>query len=682
MKILKFVTAILFITLSIGINVNADEPISVEKVSADEVLIDESILIKDDFSWSFLPFCHRVEQETIGIGYFIPTEIYKVSHGNQIGQVNRVSLAKYSISTEELLQKIEEKYQNYCKYRKDSYALFLVDAAAQVEMLIRLDLGEYDHWLFLKNGGSVYGIYGGVSTDVWQDFLEEFLTESHVKVNGVAVKSAVYELDESYVNTGSRKKIFIYDNFIYRLSDSSAMLNYVPDREGFELSCRDKDYLYGEGHVLSSISMKIVDNLPKYETEEEMLAYFQEKYPQMDYYAVHPVEFKNIYGDRKKYLYKNAYRYVKSGDTYYIYYNKKGDTYEITYQGVERALWSLRSDAGYDYNEIFTWTKDEEGTIIQGNLVTEDYYLEKNVDGDTAFVFCIRRNEEIVKETEIGEQAYIIEIYRKGEEEPFQIINEASAQWNPFSFEDFNVDGYSDLFIDYYYGANGGTAFHYVWSPSKEKFVKISEDLEYYGFYYMDPLTRRLYMHHHGSAVSGTETTYHWINETDYEVVKYFFHDEVWPRVGDEDYIEVIIREFKDNKEKILTEYIYTMDEYDADMNLLWDSYYADFVWEKEVKNHDTGEKYILRYAQDYQRDDNGEILPDECIDELYIYDDETRILNCFENESDSSYSQIIWQDGNQDGEEELIIKYEDGTSITYTWEQLLSERRVDYETR
>lgn len=682
MKILKLVTVILFITLSIEIKVNAYAPLSVEKVSADEVSIDEVIQIKDNLGWSFLPFCHCVEQETSGIGYFIPTDIYKVSRGNQIAQVDKISLSKYSISGEDLLQKIEEKYQNYCKYNNNSYALFLVDAAAKVDMLIRLDLGEYDHWLFMKNGDNVYQLYGNVSTDVWQDFLEEFLTDGHVKINGVAVKSTIYELDESYISNGSREKIFTYDSFSYSFWGSSVLLDYNSNEEGFELSCLDIDYIEGGENALSTISLKITEHLPDYETEEEMLAYFQEKYPQMDSYAVHPIEFKDIYGDRKKYLFENTYRYVKTGDTYYIYYTQNGVTFEIVYQGVGRALWSLRSNAGYDYNEIFTWMKYEDGTIIQGNLVTEEYYLEKNVDGDVPFSFHIKRNKDIEKDTEIGETAYIIEIYKKGEPEPFQIINEASAQWNPFSFEDFNVDGYSDLFIDYYYGANGGTAFHYVWSPSREKFVKISDELEYYGFYYVDPLTRRMYMHHHGSAVSGSETTYHWINETDYEVVKYFSHDEVWPRVDDEDYIEVIIKEFQDNKEKILTEYIYTMDEYDADMSLLWDSYYADFIWEKEVKNPITGEKYILRYAQDYKRDDNGEILPDECIDELYIYDLETRILNRFKNESASPYSRLIWQDENQDGEEELIINYEDGTSVTYTWEQLLSERRVDYETR
>lgn len=119
---------------------------------------------------------------------------------------------------------------------------------------------------------------------------------------------------------------------------------------------------------------------------------------------------------------------------------------------------------------------------------------------------------------------------------------------DPLSFEDFNADGYQDLFLLFYYGANGGSASHYLWSPSKEQFVKASEELGYFGFYSIDPDTRRLYMHYHGSAISGTETTFQWSNETDCEKIKKFVHDSVWHT----DQIEVSIAEYSGERRRYL----------------------------------------------------------------------------------------------------------------------------------
>lgn len=79
---------------------------------------------------------------------------------------------------------------------------------------------------------------------------------------------------------------------------------------------------------------------------------------------------------------------------------------------------------------------------------------------------------------------------------------------SPFRFEDFNADGYLDLTVIYYYGANGGNASHYIFSPSKNEFVKLDSEFEYYGSYRVDYETRRLYMHDHATAIAGSETTY------------------------------------------------------------------------------------------------------------------------------------------------------------------------------
>ncbi len=634
-KILRLYSVLILYVFLFGlfrINVYAFNPMIQEKISEDEILIDKKIEIKSDFSWSFLPLFFRAEKGNLGLGYFLPTGVYRAPKGRDLLQADKIAFSRYTVSGETLLEDVEARYQNYCKGKEDAPALILHDGSTQIDEIIRLDLGEDDHWLYLKNNDEVYQLYGNVKTAVWQRFLEDFTDNSGVKFAGSKIWNGIFN----------------------------------------ELTIFNEDYLNNEGGTLSIVSFKETEPLPEFETEEEMLEYFRQKYPQMNAYEVYPVEFDDIYGDNRDKMYDDVFRIISAENCNYGYYTRNGTAYEVRYEGTDIKIWPLRSQAGYDYNKIFTWVKDEDGNISRRNLVSEEYYLMHDVGNGVPLSFYIKRDREIEIDTEIGESVYSIEIYKNDETKPFQVIREASAEWNPFSFEDFNADGYSDLFINYYYGANGGTASHYLWSPTNEQFVKVPEELEYYGFYNVDPKTRRLYMHHHGSAVSGTETTYQWSNEVDYEVIKYFSHDSVWTEAGAEDLMEVIIKEYDGNKEIVLTQYIYTQDEYDAEMDFIWGSYYADFTWEKEVTSPDTKEKYVLRYAQDFLRDDNGEILPNACVAELYVYNSDTRIVNRLVNESTASYSQILWQDANNDGEKELIIQYEDGTQVNYTWKQLL----------
>ena len=143
---------------------------------------------------------------------------------------------------------------------------------------------------------------------------------------------------------------------------------------------------------------------------------------------------------------------------------------------------------------------------------------------------------------------------------------------SPFSFEDFNADGYLDLIVEYYYGSNGGTASRYIFSPSKEEFVELDSELDYYGMYGVDSETRRLYMHEHGSAISGTETTYQWKNEMDYEIIKQFDHDSVG------DGVQVTIIRYENGKEETLSDYLYSTGEYVERIDDIWGTYYEDFI--------------------------------------------------------------------------------------------------------
>ncbi|MDE7286700.1 MAG: hypothetical protein K2N55_07660, partial [Lachnospiraceae bacterium] len=176
-------------------------------------------------------------------------------------------------------------------------------------------------------------------------------------------------------------------------------------------------------------------------------------------------------------------------------------------------------------------------------------------------------------------------------------VKSSCVQECPFVIEDFNADGYLDITVHYYYGANGGTASHYIYSPSQRKFVKLDDELDYYGWYFVDPDARILYMQYHDSAISGTEAAYQWEGEMDYKKIRQFDHDDVGNGV------QVKIVRYDEEREEVICDYTYSMEEYDKRMEEIWGIYYKDFIWEKEVIDDSTGKKYMLRYAEEFKKE-------------------------------------------------------------------------------
>lgn len=123
----------------------------------------------------------------------------------------------------------------------------------------------------------------------------------------------------------------------------------------------------------------------------------------------------------------------------------------------------------------------------------------------------------------------------------------------------------------------------------------------------MDHETRQLYMHYHGSAIAGTEITYQWKNEMDYEKIKQFDHNTQ----GDDVLVKIV--RYENGKEEILSDYLYPMDEYLERFDI-WGTYYEDFIWKQEVTDRSTGKKYFIRYAEVF--------LPEEAESNNGIYYD------------------------------------------------------------
>lgn len=256
-------------------------------------------------------------------------------------------------------------------------------------------------------------------------------------------------------------------------------------------------------------------------------------------------------------------------------------------------------------------------------------------------------------EGESGTHIYEVEIFDEKSGELLQEIQVelTCAYESPLVFEDFNADGYLDITVRYFYGINGSSVSHYIFSPSKREFVKLDSELDYDA--YVDPETRRMYFHFLESY--GLEVTYQWKNEMDYEVVKRFLHDGVV-----EGGVLVKIARYENGEEEIISDYIYSYEEYE-ERGDIWGTYYEDFIWEKEVTDRYTGKKYMIRYAEVFlpeEAEKNKGIYYDG---RIYVYDEDTYLVSVTHSEIVSESESIEWENGDGDKEQSLVIHYVDG---------------------
>ncbi|GFI04623.1 hypothetical protein IMSAGC005_03475 [Lachnospiraceae bacterium] len=318
-------------------------------------------------------------------------------------------------------------------------------------------------------------------------------------------------------------------------------------------------------------------------------------------------------------------------------------------EGMEIYFW------GDDYQEFLSWNKGADGSVELAENYKSLYSYRVNLGGGEK----IRLQAEVIGEEPgelFDEMIYQVKIYEDEKEILLQELRVKSCYMyeSPFVFEDFNADGYLDLTVIFYYGANGGTASHYIFSPSQRKFVRIDDELDYYGWYFWDTDARILYMHYHSSAISGAEASYQWEGETEYKKIRQFDHDDVG------DGVQVKIVRFGEYKEEVICDYVYSMEEYDKRSEEIWSIYYKDFIWEQEVTDSSTGKKYMLRYAEQFKKEMaayNKGIYYDG---KLYVFDEDTYLMQVWQAEIVDPCSGITWDDEKQ----ELAIHYGEGLSV------------------
>lgn len=408
--------------------------------------------------------------------------------------------------------------------------------------------------------------------------------------------------------------------------------------------------VFGED-IEINITRQIHGNL----SEMEMLAYFMELYPNMDRYDVYLRDGEHTYED--------VFRRISEEGIKYYYFTRQGKNYIVTDTEEKKYLITdICKKAGYSYFSSFSFEKKADGTISLYDENNEIKFMQRDIGTGVLFSFYLKRNPD--RERRDG-TLYDIEIYREGESEPFQVIQAVSYLFAPVSFDDYNADGYTDLRIleD---SAQNSIAAYYFWVPSKGKFERGPEEIEY-GTYKIDSSTRRFYKYIHGSAVEGEEYTYQWKNETDYELLKSYAH---WSEYDNENnrLFRVTIKTYENGNEKILSDYAYDFDEYFSAgfIEPVW-LYCYDTEWEYTIESAVSKEKYILYYIQEPMYDDNEKNFPEYYVNFIYVMDEDTRIVKCLKWQNESEYDMVLWDDG-------ILINYKDTNSQTYGVKELFEE--------
>lgn len=414
-------------------------------------------------------------------------------------------------------------------------------------------------------------------------------------------------------------------------------------------------------------TIRTTDALPINDTYGELREYLQSLHPDLQNCVIFTWE-------RDQFC-EEPFVMLTTQEAKYAYFCREGQWFQI---GITTAMdadyWTLdevRRSLGYDgFNSAYKWEITTEGHCFEMDLIqnTAYFYFEKEISPGQIFSFDCRGAR--TGEEDWNGRTYRIAVSVLGDEKPFQVLEAESAvsdlDWgtDTFSFEDINADGYLDLNVLYYYGASSGTEARFVWSPSRGEFVRMPDVLENSDIVTY-PETRRMNIHYHGSAGSGTDELYQWSGETDFELIRYreyCWEDIIRDHIAVDEFYYTKILSYDQGKEKVLTDYKY---EADSDgfryVSIL---YFLDADWEREVVVEGQDNSCVLRYAQKKGESDEDE-REGGYLDYLFLFREDTCLISALpEQEASAAYRDIGWEEENQ----RLVVDYEDGTSHCYRW--------------
>lgn len=581
-----------------------------------------------------------------------------------------VTVNAHNISETDFFSYLHQHLEYLCELYPEAAISCSIDGESSLDGFARIELDNGIHYLYLGRQETAYELTGNMPMDQWNSYLYNLFGTSGLQPDGQVVSENIM-LFMLYNNEFSGEpgyRITFYYDFIEANLVNKKILSHQHNSDGFTLKVQTGEW---PEESIEEVSMCKLEVLPDFETAEEQRDYFLSKHPDMTYYYVYPPKDENDGSE--------AY-YIMENDVAYIYFTYTGQAYKLIDKGVDtphsNLAWTFFWDAGYNYREEFTWEKDE-NSILWQNFTDRIFSLECDIGTGETFLFKLAPpadaqpvEYELFGTLEYGE-TLDVEVYRKGENTPFQVFQTSCLEYDghPIYLEDFNADGYLDLTVRFYYGANGGTAAHYLWSPSKEQFVECSDELSYYGMYSIDQENRRLYMHYHNSALAGSEFTYQWENETDFSLIKSLDYYPV-TNADETQEMQYQVKCYEGNEEHILADYTSPY-EYGEDGNP-WGLYHDELIWEETVTSSITGLPYHLYYAEKPQQDENGEVLPNAYEGHLYVVDRELCLIKCHKLQSAALSTEISLE--NQAGEDgqKLMIQYADGEMKEYNLSEII----------
>ncbi len=632
--------------------------------------IGEELLWESDFSWQYFPQEESAEGEMAG---YFKQETSDLQDGDMIEVYHDV------LSEEALFALINSQAKDLTEEYPKKKVFCRVNGSTEIDQFVQLDT-ETVHRLYLRMNDSVYILYAEMEREKWQEFLEEWLFTYGLQWNGAAVIEESGTVEDNFDYTEDYKPKGLWNYFQYeencmRVDGDILLFHRQEDGFYFKLESGDEEKRLAEEVVMRSADIDL-----QHDSWEEAVSYFENRYPDMNSLEAY------LYGERTLWNFEgeisdSVFYKVEEQEISHGFFLQNGKTFEVLSQGMSgyyNMVHTMKNNVGYDYDACFLWEREEDGSMIYEDNLEGKFSYVKNLGNEKT----VRVQAEIMEIDEgelIDNVIYRVEIVDEKENKLLQEleVNSAYSHKSPFSFEDFNADGYLDLTVEYYYGGTGGSASHYIFSPSKEEFVELDSELEYYGMYGIDSEKRRLHVHEHGTAISGTETTYQWKNEMDYEMLKQFEHNAV------DDSVQVSIIRYENGKEEMLSDYLYSQEEYVERIDDIWGTYYEDFIWEKEVTDLTTGKKYIIRYTEVFMPEEtarNGSPNIDLYYDgRIYVYDEDTYLVSVTHTDRASQAESIEWEDGDGDTEPGLVFYYPGGGYGGYSLSRLITP---DYEAK
>lgn len=540
--------------------------------------------------------------------------------------------------------------------------------------------GNVQH-TFLVTDEGVYHIYSRPSLRIWQLCMQKLLqnvpeweiTEEEAKRYVHNIASEEKALYGYYIEDINRIAIW-YDDIKFLFSEKYKLLECQSNMEEPEKGLRVR-FWNPEEEQEREMQIRVVD-MPAYDTYEGWREYLQTLHPELRscyFFTYTAGEYCT-----------DPFVMLEIEDMQYGYFQREGRWYQICFDipgngdYFDLELRKICSRMGYEYLiPSYWWCMDEKGNTIEADLMQDVYWLVEEISPGQIFSFeCTK-----VKAREGGiwdEKVYQVAVTALGEEEPFQVFevesrrgyyDEEFSSWdfdNAFYFVDFNADGFRDLEVLYFYGANGGSVITFVWSPSQGEFVRMPEELGNWD-YRVYPETRRLDVYYRAGGAGGAHELYQWSGEMDYELIRYmeYRYEDVWDEdrnyVGELYYTRIVA--YDRGREKVLTDYTYDSD--DDSSYYVGRLYRLDVAWEKKVAVTGQDKSCILRYAQNKAViDEDGQ--EEVYLDYLFLFREDTYLLYTLpEQEAPAAYSDFTWKKDTQ----QLVVSYEDGSQRCYQWD-------------